>query len=165
MDNAHIGKYRLAFLTGLLLAGTAACSKPAEEGEDTSREASVEAPAAAPAPATNDYAALAADAVQVEAGKKLFSNCAVCHSVDPATPSPAGPQLIAVVGRKIGGAPGFPYSQALANADGTWTPEKLDKFLKDPMAAYPGTMMAFSGLAKEADRKAMIAYLASIQAK
>ena len=95
----------------------------------------------------------------------MFSNCAVCHSVDPAIPSPAGPQLVAVVGRKIGGAAGFPYSQALANAGGIWTPEKLDTFLKDPMAAYPGTSMAFGGLAKENDRKAVIAYLASIQAK
>ncbi|MGH6651005.1 MAG: c-type cytochrome [Sphingopyxis sp.] len=163
MDNAHIGKYRLALLTGLLLAGTAACSKPSEESDSSSTEASVETPA--PAAATGSYAALAADAGQVEAGKKLFSNCAVCHSVDPATPSPAGPQLMAVVGRKIGGAAGFPYSQALANAGGTWTPEKLDAFLKDPMAAYPGTSMAFGGLAKETDRKAMIAYLASIPAK
>ena len=104
MDNAHIGKFRLAFLTGLVLAGTAACSKPAEENGTAGAETSAETPAPAPAAAPDTYAALAADAGQVEAGKKLFSNCAVCHSVDPATPSPAGPQLIAVVGRQIGGA-------------------------------------------------------------
>ncbi|WP_282950333.1 MULTISPECIES: c-type cytochrome [unclassified Sphingopyxis] len=165
MDNAHIGKFRLAFLTGLVLAGTAACSKPAEENGTAGAKTSAETPAPAPAAAPDTYAALAADAGQVEAGKKLFSNCAVCHSVDPATPSPAGPQLIAVVGRQIGGAAGFPYSQALANAGGVWTPEKLDAFLKDPMTAYPGTAMAFGGLAKESDRKAIIAYLASIPAK
>ncbi|KTE00754.1 hypothetical protein ATE68_15785 [Sphingopyxis sp. H038] len=165
MDNAHIGKYRLAFLAGLVLVGTAACSKPSEQSDGSGAESGVGTPAPTPAASTDSYAALATDAGQVEAGKKLFSNCAVCHSVDPATPSPAGPQLIAVVGRKIGGAAGFPYSQALANADGTWTPEKLDAFLKDPMSAYPGTSMAFGGLAKETDRKAMIAYLASIPAK
>lgn len=165
MDKAHIGKFRLALLSALCLAGTAACSKPAEDSKDSNLGASVEATSSTPVAGSSDYATLAADAGQVEAGKKLFSNCAVCHSVDPGTPSPAGPKLIAVVGRKIGGAEDFPYSQALKNAGGSWTPEKLDVFLKDPMAAYPGTSMAFGGLAKEADRKAIIAYLASIQPK
>jgi cytochrome c len=139
MDKAHIGKFRLALLSALCLAGTAACSKPAEDSKDSNPGASVEATSSTPVAGSSDYATLAADAGQVEAGKKLFSNCAVCHSV--------------------------PYSQALKNAGGSWTPEKLDVFLKDPMAAYPGTSMAFGGLAKEADRKAIIAYLASIQPK
>ncbi len=165
MDKVHISKFRLALLSALCVSGTTACSKPAEDGKDSTSGASVEATSSTPAAGSSDYANLAADAGQVEAGKKLFSNCAVCHSVDPGTPSPAGPQLIAVVGRKIGGADGFPYSQALKNAGGSWTPEKLDVFLKNPMAAYPGTSMAFGGLAKETDRNAIIVYLASTQPK
>ncbi|MBS0477312.1 MAG: c-type cytochrome, partial [Proteobacteria bacterium] len=131
MDNGHIGKYRLALLAGLALTAATACSKPADESKGGSAQAGAATSAAAAAEPTGDYSALAADASQVEAGKKLFSNCAVCHSADPATPSPAGPQLVAVVGRRIGSAPGFPYSPALANAGGAWTPEKLDTFLKD----------------------------------
>lgn len=162
MHEVHIRKYGLVLLSALCLIGVAACSKSADDATNRNSDIATDT-VSSPPQASSDYSALAADAAQVEAGKNLFGNCAVCHSVNAATPSPAGPQLIAVVGRKIGGAEGFPYSQALKNADGSWTPEKLDEFLKDPMGTYPGTAMAFGGLAKEADRKAIIAYLASIK--
>ena len=115
--------------------------------------------------ASPDYSALARNTMQVQAGKKVFTNCAVCHSAEAGAPSPAGPNLAGVLGRKIGSVADFPYSQALAKADGSWTPEKLDAFLKNPMAAYQGTAMAFGGLAKDSDRKAVIAYLAGTGAK
>lgn len=165
MGKVRLGKYALPLASALCLAGIAACSKTPGDGSDNNSNAGVAAGSSTPAAGSADYAKLTADAGQVATGKKLFSNCAVCHSADAATPSPAGPQLAAVVGRVIGGVEGYPYSQALKSAGGTWTPERLDAFLKNPMAAYPGTAMAFGGLAKDTDRKAIIAYLASTKAK
>lgn len=148
-----------AILAMMSLAALAACSKQPAGGSGQGGGS------AATQTASTDYSALAQNPMRVQAGKKVFTNCAVCHSAETGAPSPAGPNLAGVVGRKIGGAAGFPYSEALAKADGNWTPERLDAFLKDPMAVYPGTAMAFGGLAKDSDRRAVIAYLAGTGAK
>jgi cytochrome c len=49
-----------------------------------------------------------------------------------------------VVGRPVAGDPAFDYSPQLqaARANGErWTKERLDTFLSDPQAMYPGTWM------------------------
>ena len=159
MINRLLRYRRLTACATLCLGALAACSNPTADGNKQDGNT-------APAPAASaDYSALASNPAEVEAGKKVFSNCAVCHSAEAGAPSPAGPPLAGVLGRKIGGAAGYPYSQALAKAEGDWTPEKLDTFLKNPMEAYPGTAMAFGGLAKGSDRKAVVAYLAGTGSK
>jgi cytochrome c len=158
MDDQTPRRRMLGSCLALCLSTLAACSQPKENG---SEQASVSTTPTA----STDYSALARNTVQVQAGKKVFSNCAVCHSAEAGVPSPAGPALAGVLGRKIGGVADYPYSQALAKAEGSWTPEKLDAFLKNPMEAYPGTAMAFGGLTKDSDRKAVIAYLAGTAKK
>ena len=165
MDKVHVGTFGRAIISAIWLVGALACSRSASDAVSRNSEAGGEVSASTSVDASANFSTLAADAIQVDAGKKLFSNCAVCHSVDPGAPSPAGPQLIGVVGRRVGSVSDFPYSQALKHTDGHWSPERLDEFLKHPQVAYPGTSMAFGGLTKEADRKAIIAYLASIRPK
>ncbi|MEO7580742.1 MAG: PQQ-dependent sugar dehydrogenase [Massilia sp.] len=101
------------------------------------------------------------------AGETYFKkNCAICHSADPAVPSGAGPGLAGVVGRKLGGAPGYNYSDALTRAGAkgkAWTAADLDAFLADPAKTIPGTTMPLNVPAK-ADRDALIAYLATLHA-
>src|SRR5581483_6576511 len=99
---------------------------------------------------------------EVERGKKLFDQCAACHSVDPKVNDMPGPNLHGVVGRKAGKQPGFAYSDALSAKNFRWTAEKLDQFLKDPSEFAPGTAMAFSGLKNDADRQAVINYLKTV---
>lgn len=158
MDDRLTIRSAMMACAAVSLVAVGACSKPKGGDEKAGGTSSVPA-------ASIDYSSLARNTMQVQAGKKVFSNCAVCHSAEAGVPSPAGPALAGVLGRKIGGVAGYPYSQALAKADGSWTPEKLDAFLKDPMAAYPGTAMAFGGLAKDSDRKAVVAYLAGTASK
>jgi len=102
------------------------------------------------------------------AGKKLFtSNCAMCHSVTPDTVALAGPGLFNVLGRRIAGVPGYGYSKALANAGSagqSWTAAELDRFLADPAVYAPGTAMPVN-VANKANRKAIVAYLASVKGK
>ena len=50
------------------------------------------------------------------AGQAYFeNNCSMCHTVKPNMEALLGPGLFNVVGRKVGSAPGFNYSSALAD--------------------------------------------------
>jgi len=97
-------------------------------------------------------------------GKKIFNRvCNACHTDQAGGPKKLGPSLFGVVGRKAGTIEGFRYSDANKKSGVTWTPEELDKYLKDPKAVVPGTTMAFAGLKKDDDRKDVIAYLQTLK--
>ena len=99
----------------------------------------------------------------VKAGEIVFKRtCGVCHTVEVGK-NKIGPSLAGVVGRKAGSLEGFKYSEAMKNANVTWSDETLDKYLTDPKAFVPGNRMTFAGVKKAEDRKAVIAYLASIK--
>ncbi|MEL7254948.1 MAG: c-type cytochrome [Pseudomonadota bacterium] len=113
--------------------------------------------AAAPAPEPVDEAA-----ALVAQGEKVFKKCAACHAVGDGAKNKSGPQLNALMGRVMGSVDGFSYSKVFQAAmeDGrTWDEASLSAFLADPKGAMKGTKMAFSGLKKEGDQEAIIAYL------
>jgi len=96
-----------------------------------------------------------------EPGERVFkSQCGTCHTVEEGK-NRVGPSLAGIVGRKSGQVPGFKYSAANKNADITWTPETLDKYLINPKAMVPGTTMTYIGLKNEKQRADLIAYLAT----
>jgi cytochrome c len=90
------------------------------------------------------------------------SNCAVCHSTDPGT-NKLGPSLAGVVGRKSAALQDYSYSPAMTKLNATWDKATLDKYLADPQGMVPGTKMIFPGVKDEADRKALIDYLGTLQ--
>jgi cytochrome c2 len=97
-------------------------------------------------------------------GAALFTekNCAVCHSIGIDPPDKLGPQLNGVVGRPVGGLKDYAYSPALdaaREAGEVWTPELLLQYLKNPAHAFPGTSMAYAGMADRAEIDALIQYL------
>ena len=94
-------------------------------------------------------------------GEAAVAACKVCHSFDKGAPSPVGPNLYGVVGRKIASVEGFNYSPALkAKSDeGNWTFEHLDLWLTNPQAFAPGTTMAFPGFPDLTTRADVIAFL------
>lgn len=97
-------------------------------------------------------------------GEKIFKRCAACHAVGDEAKHKVGPHLNEVVGRPAGGAEGFKYSKAMAEAGaaGTvWTDETLDAYLADPKGYIKGNRMSFAGLRKEDERADVIAYLKS----
>lgn len=103
-------------------------------------------------------AALAAG--DAEHGKALYAQCAACHSLE-ADNNTLGPNLKAVVGRKVAAVEDFTYSPPMRRATVTWTAETLDAFLTDPQAVVAGTKMPFAGMASATDRADLIAYLQS----
>jgi cytochrome c len=93
------------------------------------------------------------------AGKKIFAQCAACHTVVPGK-NTLGPSLHGVVGRKAGMVDSFKtYSPALKKSDIVWTEENLKKYLSDPKGFIPGNRMIFAGLKREQDQENVIAFL------
>lgn len=104
-------------------------------------------------------AAGAARAQDVAAGKKVFAQCAACHSLDG---SPGvGPSLKGVLGRQVGSLAGFRFSRALKSAGKTWDEALLKAYVSNPQAAFPGNVMPFSGLASPQDAADLVAFLKS----
>ena len=92
-------------------------------------------------------------------GQALFSACAPCHKVGDGTLHSVGPDLAGIVGRSIGGAAGFAYSDDMKKQSGEWTEARLDEFLANPQRAVPGTSMRSPGMESPEDRASLISYL------
>jgi cytochrome c len=121
--------------------------------------------------------ALAAPAMaqeaNVDAGKKVFMKCAVCHGIGD-TKKPIGPSLNDVIGRTAGTQPDFlakkgaGYSKAMiAAGEGglVWDEAQIAEYITDPKKKIPGNKMAFPGLKKEQERLDVIAYIKTFSAQ
>lgn len=98
-------------------------------------------------------------------GERAFQYCFSCHSVDPSeTATLPGPNLFGIVGRPIASQKGFRYSDAIkgfAAKNTVWTAPLLEQWMQNPQALAPGSLMEKPpGPRNEADRKALISYLA-----
>ncbi len=113
---------------------------------------------AAPASADPDLEARLA-AANLKRGQLLYMACKACHDVEAGLPHKVGPNLHGMFGRKAGSAEGFKYTDALVKSGIVWTPETMDSWLKQPGALVPGNGMAFAGIANDADRASLIAWL------
>jgi cytochrome c len=98
----------------------------------------------------------------VERGRGAARVCGSCHTLDSGGPNRTGPNLWGLVGRPIARHGGFAYSPALTSQDGSWTYERLDKFLASPARTVPGTKMAFGGVRNPTDRANLLAFLGSL---
>lgn len=105
--------------------------------------------------------ALAQDA---EAGKKVFTKCAPCHSVGPGATNKVGPNLSGLIGRKAGTEAGFSYSDAMKNSGITWDEATFKEYITDPKKKVPGNKMLFPGVKDELERDDLFAYLNSFNA-
>jgi cytochrome c2 len=99
-------------------------------------------------------------------GREVFRTaCQPCHDAEPGSHQ-VGPSLYAVVGRKVGTADGYRrYSAALKQADGAWTPERLERYLSDPKAMFPNQRKRYDGLKSRHDRVDLIAYLRQLNGR
>lgn len=91
----------------------------------------------------------------------FFYNCGTCHSTSGHT-TLIGPPLNGMFGREIGAIEDYPYSTALANASGRWTPSRLRAFLNQEDRQLEGAAMPAVPLLRE-DFDALVSYLRSME--
>lgn len=106
--------------------------------------------------------AAGAEADDLARGRVLFEPCSACHARVAGKTGMAGPDLVGLAGRRVGGAPGFDYSPPLRRAFAAgqaWDREKLLRFLTDPDEMFPGLWMSLQPIADDADRRALTDYL------
>ncbi len=124
------------------------------QSESTGGSASPSAPsAAAPAPQTTPE----------ERGRRLFNECAVCHTAKEGEPNRVGPNLFGIVARAAGQAEGFAYSKALTESDIVWTEGNIDAFIENPQMFLRGNRMAYVGQRDAEKRADIIAYLKTLK--
>ncbi len=104
-----------------------------------------------PAPAVSE--------ASLRKGKILFLQCQACHGLKADQGHRVGPNLSGLFGRSAGSAEGFGYSQALQESAIVWDRQQISEFITSPSAKVPGTVMAFAGVAEQANRDAIIDYL------
>ncbi len=93
-------------------------------------------------------------------GQKVAKKCAGCHTFDDGGANKVGPNLYGVLGRQIGSAAGFSYSDALGGMSGqSWDFESLAGFLASPKKYAPGTKMSFGGIKKPKQLADLISYM------
>ena len=107
----------------------------------------------------SDQSAESGATASVDRGQIMYSQCRACHSLYDGEPHKIGPNLYGIFDRKAGLAPGFAYSDALANADVIWTAENMDAWLAKPSEYLPGNRMVFVGVKDAVDRASLIAFL------
>jgi cytochrome c len=105
----------------------------------------------------------AASAAAEENGAHLFAPCRACHSLDAAERGLPGPNLVGLIGRRIGGDAAFDYSPVLRRVrdEGLrWDAGRLETFLADPAEMFPGLWMSMRGIADAAERQTLVRFLA-----
>ena len=120
--------------------------------------------AGAAAALSADGAAL--DEREMSRGRILFLQCRACHAVESAdSAGKLGPSLHGVFGRAAGTAAGYTgYSEALRGSGVVWDRQSMDRWLTDPAEFVPGTLMAFPGIADDANRALLVRYLEQVTA-
>jgi len=100
-------------------------------------------------------------------GRRVFSQCAVCHSAAKGGPNRIGPDLWGIAGGAVAARPGMNYSAALrafGQKQGHWTLAALNQFLYAPAKLVPGTAMSYAGVKNLQDRADLLLYLESLAA-
>jgi cytochrome c len=100
------------------------------------------------------------------AGRELFRRqCATCHGIEPGEHK-TGPSLAGIVGRPAGSTD-FRRYRGFVGANFVWTPNRLDRYLADPLAfvvanTLNGTTSMTFRIPQAKQRRNIIAYLETV---
>jgi len=93
-------------------------------------------------------------------GKQTFQGrCSACHTLADDSGDIAGPNLWGVFDRVVGSKQGFVFSDAMAKADFSWSPDNLAAFVDDPQGFLPGNIMGVPEPVPAADSLALISFM------
>ena len=99
----------------------------------------------------------------VSRGEELARGCEFCHGVPSSDRKQGdnGPNLWGILDQPAASDKGYEYSAYLRDAELTWDIDTLNHFLHSPYQFVPGTSKLMFGVADDADRAALIAYVAT----
>jgi cytochrome c len=87
--------------------------------------------------------------------------CALCHTKGRGEPNRFGPNLFGMIDRQAGSVAGYQYSPAFrSTATWTWSAGALGGFISAPARMVPGTRMGVFQGVSDADRDAILAFVA-----
>jgi cytochrome c len=109
-------------------------------------------------------AVVRAESKQTPGEAAYKKECVNCHSLIPGM-STIAPDLHGIMGRKVGSLPDYKYSDDLKKADFTWTPAKMDQWLKSPHGMIPGTEMSYPGQKDAKKRAEIVEFVEHMKAK
>lgn len=96
-------------------------------------------------------------------GAEVFRACVACHTVTPDGGNRAGPTLHGVMGRRIGTAAGYAFSDALRRMDIVWSEETIARLFEiGPNAYTPGTKMPEQIVSDPDDRRTLVEWLSRV---
>lgn len=96
--------------------------------------------------------------VTTPTGEAVYSRCSGCHDNGPLGTGRTAPDLQGILGLQVASRGDFTYSEALRQAGGAWTRERLEAFLENPSAFAPGTTH-WLHLSSTLERRIVIDYL------
>jgi cytochrome c len=157
---AVLGALLLIFGTRTIIQIAFEEHEPEKPGMEVAGEKPGEKPGAEKAAAAGDELAALLAKGDAAKGETAAAVCKVCHAFEAGAPSPVGPNLHNVVGRKIASVEGFNYSPALkAKSAEAWDYAHIDAMIHNPTQYAPGTLMAFPGVPDAQQRADIILFL------
>ena len=91
-------------------------------------------------------------------GARSFNKCKACHNLTTGSKK-MGPDLQGLFGRTAGTLEGYNYSDAMKESGIVWDQETLSAYLENPRKVVPKGKMAFAGIKKDSEMKALLTYL------
>ncbi len=162
-SEADTGHSPMTASTSPQMPGKNSTGKNTQETHDSVAGNTASTPSAKPPASTIPIGQMLATGDQKK-GAKVAKKCMACHSFDKGGKNKVGPNLYAIVGKKIGTTKGYKYSSAVikyAGKSDKWQYANLVAFLKKPKSVVPKTKMAFAGIRKDKDMANLIAFLRS----
>jgi len=147
--------------------GLAACGGGAETSKPSSKKSverkaaviSEKAEVATKPTKESDVTEISLEDAMLKRGRIVWFKCRSCHELGADGPHKVGPNLNGLMGAKAAAKDDFVYSKAFQESEIVWNDETLDAFIAKPASYVKGTKMAFVGIKKESDRKALIEYI------
>ena len=155
-----LGVLLFTFALNVAAKGLIGGGKPAKPGYDL--PAAAEAGETAKAGEASEPMPVLMAKADIRKGEGGAKACTTCHNFEKGAGVKAAPPLYGVVGRAVGAAEGWTYSEALKAKGGNWTMDALNAFITNPKAYAPGTKMSYPGMPEAGKRAEILAYLNSL---